>query len=120
MKVINTHNLEHQNPSGDENYAYAHSAKVFETKQLFLYSEKVFPGKRSSAPHFHRSIDEMALVIKGELWAVEGDEEVLISSGDCLLFEANSEKKHYLENRSETAAEFLLFRRSTTKNDVIY
>lgn len=75
-----------------EEYPYSSSSKIFQTDQLFLYSEKIAPGKRSSAPHFHRLIDEIIVVTKGELHAFEDEKEVLLREGDSVCFFANSEK----------------------------
>jgi len=110
----------HKVPSDDPSYPYSKSAQVFHTNQLFLYSEKVGPGKKTSAPHFHRSIDEIIYITSGELCVIEGEEETVLKKGDSILFKANSQKKHYLENRSSISAEFLIFRRSTKTNDVVY
>lgn len=107
-------------PKNGVEYPYSASAKVFHTKQLFLYSEKLLPGKRASAPHFHRAIDEIITVISGELYAIEGDEEVRLLAGDSVCFKANSGKKHFIENRSEVEATFLVFRRATRQRDVVY
>lgn len=122
MIISKKENLVYQKPNSknDEDYQYSSSAKVFQTKQLFLYSERVEAGKTSSAPHFHKSIDEIVVITKGELYAFEGEEETLLKAGDSLCFIANSKKKHYLENRSQEASEFLLFRKSVSKNDVVY
>ena len=122
MEIIREEEIIHRKPTSknNEEYPYASSAKIFHTKQLFLYSEKVGPGKKSSAPHFHKAIDEIIVVTKGELLACEGDEETLLKRGDSICFLANSKKKHYLENNTNTESEFLLFRKSTSQDDVVY
>ncbi|MBK22425.1 MAG: hypothetical protein CME70_00345 [Halobacteriovorax sp.] len=122
MQVKRNSEIKHSIPSGKDpkTYPYAESDKIFHTKQLFLYSEKVAPGKKASAPHLHSSIDEIIVVTKGELCAKEGSEEVLLNEGDSICFEAGSAQKHFLENRSSNDAEFLIFRRAISKNDVIY
>lgn len=78
------------------------------------------PGKKSSAPHFHKEIDEIIFVTKGELFAYEDEQEVLLKEGDSACFYANSKKRHYLYNKSESVAEFLLFRKNISQNDVVY
>ncbi len=120
MEIIRKEEIAHSTQSSDPDYPYSRSAKIFHTNQLFLYSERIGPNKKSSAPHYHRSIDEIAYIIQGEICAIEGEDEVILRKGDSILFKANSGKKHYLENRSNEDAEFLLFRRSTNNNDVIY
>lgn len=122
MEIIRKEEIVHNKPAtkNNEEYAYASSAKLFHTKQLFLYSEKVRPGGQSSAPHFHKAIDEIIVVTKGEFLAYEGDEETLLKSGDSICFFANSEKKHYLENNLDIDSEFLIFRKSIAQDDVVY
>ncbi len=119
MKIRKKEELIHSKPEV-ENYAFSSSAKIFQTKQLFLYSEKIEPGKRSSKPHYHKALDEILVVTKGELLAFEGDESSLLKKGDSVCFLANSEKKHYLENQSSEDAEFLLFRKNISQEDVVY
>ncbi len=118
MEIIKKETINFKVPS--EDYPYSASAKIFHTDQLFLYKEKVAPGKRSSAPHYHKMIDEIIFVVKGELYAYEGEDESLLLAGDSVCFKANSQKKHYLENRSVKEAEFLLFRKSTSEVDTEY
>lgn len=122
LEVVRKEHLIHKKPKTESSkeYPYSASAKIFHTKQLFLYSEKVEPGRKSSAPHFHKAIDEIAIVTKGELYAYEDDKEVLLKTGDSICFFANSKKKHYLYNKSELDAEFLLFRKNITQEDVVY
>jgi RimJ/RimL family protein N-acetyltransferase len=117
MKVKRKEDIVHKKPT--ENYEYAESDQVFLTDQLFLYSEKVMPGKKGSKPHFHKSIDEIAVITKGELMAFEGNESTLLKAGDSILFEANSKELHFLENQSALEAEFLLFRKNIKDNDVM-
>ena len=121
MKVKSHNDLTHKLPSSplEDDYPYALSAEVFNTKDLFLYSEKVRPGTKASAPHYHSSTDEIAFLLDGELIAVEGSKEVILNKGDFICFEANSKKLHWLENRSEEEATFLIFRKSTVNNDII-
>ena len=121
MKIKSHHDLKHYLPSSPEgnDYPYALSAKIFNTKDLFLYSEKVRPGTKASAPHYHSSTDEIAFLLDGELVAVEGSKEVILNKGDFICFETNSKELHYLENRSEEEATFLIFRKSTVNNDII-
>jgi uncharacterized cupin superfamily protein len=120
MEIVREAEIIHSNQSNDPSYPYSKSAQLFHTNQLFLYSEKVGPSKKSSAPHYHRSIDEIAYITHGEIYAIEGENEILLKAGDSILFKANSQEKHYFENRSKDDAEFLLFRRSTSQDDVVY
>lgn len=122
MEVVKKENIKYERPksSNDKEYPYAISGKIFQGKQLFLYSEKVEPGKKASAPHFHQNIDEIIYVTEGELCGYEDGNMITLTAGDSVCFYAKSEKFHYLENQSKEIAEFLIFRRSINKDDVVY
>lgn len=122
MDLIRTKDVVHEYPDGknSDSYPYSQSAKLFDTNQLFLYSEKISPGHRASAPHFHQSIDEIIYVVKGIVWAIEGEREELLERGDSVCFYSKSGKLHYLENRSAEDVEFLIFRRSIKDSDAIF
>lgn len=122
MEVKKASDRHHKLPPGrtEANYPYALSDPLFQTQQLFLTSESVGPGKKASAPHFHRCIDEIIYITQGELYAYEGDDETILKSGDSIYFYANSGKKHYLENKSEKEATFLIIRKSTERSDVVF
>lgn len=122
MKILRNKDLEFKTPiqkDGTE-YPYGASAKLFITKQIFLFKEKLAAGKDASAPHYHQFLDEVITVIKGELYVIEGDEESILNEGDSVLFKADSKKKHYLRNRSDSEAEFLVFRQNISESDVVY
>ena len=122
MDIKRKTEIQHKLPEGrtEEDYPYAFSDKIFHTSQLFIYSERVRPGTKASAPHIHSAIDEVAYITKGELYANEGEMSVLLKEGDSICFHAKSDEKHYLENKSDLDAEFLIIRRSTKNNDVQY
>lgn len=122
MEVHLRNEVVHQFPAGEdeESYPYGKSDKVFHTDQLFLYTELVPAGRKASAPHRHKSIDEIVYVIKGELVAFEGEQRVVLKAGDSVCFKRMSQENHFLENQSSEESEFLIFRRSTKKKDVIY
>lgn len=122
MEVKRKSDLEHRVPvsKSEKDYPYAKSAKVFHTDQVFVYSERVEPGKKASAPHRHKKADEVAYVVKGELHAYEGNNEVILREGDSVLFMANSRENHHLENKSTEVAEFLIIKCSGIKDDVQY
>jgi len=74
----------------EKDYPFALSAEVFNTNQLFLYSEEVRPSTKASAPHYYRSIEENIYVTR-ELIAVEGSEETKLESSDFVIFKASLE-----------------------------
>lgn len=122
MEVKRSNELEHKFPNGKDEYTYQYgkSDQIFHTDQLFLYSELIPAGRKASAPHSHSAIDEIIYITEGELIAHEGDEFITLKKGDSICFKAKSEKKHFLENKTDSDAQFLIFRSSIKTDDVIY
>ena len=50
---------------------------------------------------------------------MEGEKKVELGEGDSVCFYASISEKHYLENCSDTDAEFLIFRRANTNSDAV-
>jgi len=119
MEIIRNQDLVYQKPSRP-NYPYSLSAKIIDSNQLFIYSELLKPGMRSSAPHYHREIDEVIFILKGKLEVVEGQSCSTLTMGDTVCFKANSKVLHYLENKTDKDAEFLIIRKSMENSDASF
>jgi Uncharacterized conserved protein, contains double-stranded beta-helix domain len=61
------------------------------------------PGSISALKHHHSRQDEFIYILSGHPTLVYGDDEYLLSPGDCFGFKANSGIAHQLRNH--TAAE---------------
>jgi uncharacterized cupin superfamily protein len=62
------------------------------------------PGAWSTNRHWHRSNDEVVIVISGELTLVTDEAEELLRAGDCVGFKAGVENAHHLQNRGTEPA----------------
>ena len=62
------------------------------------------PGGWSTQRHWHRTNDEVVIVISGELTLVTDDGEEVLRPGDCAGFRAGVANAHHLQNRSSEPA----------------
>ncbi len=108
-------------PKTGEKYSLSHViSEGLCARDIFISQEIIAPGSRSSAPHFHTETEEIICVLKGRLVAVEGPDEVELSDGDFICFEANSGKLHYLKNTFADDSHVLVVRRNIKNDDTVY
>lgn len=62
------------------------------------------PGTWSTNRHWHRTNDELVIVISGELTLVTDDGEEVLRAGDCVGFKAGVPNAHHLQNRGTEPA----------------
>ena len=124
MKIMKKEELDYKQLTSDKsNERYSLSAVISEglgSKDIFIHQEILRPGRRASAPHFHRESEEFIYVLEGDVVAWEAGEEIDLSTGDTLFFEPNSGKLHYLENRSEEEVVLLVIKKKLPVSDVVY
>nr|WP_321270085.1 cupin domain-containing protein [uncultured Tolumonas sp.] len=65
------------------------------------------PGSISALKHHHSKQDEFIYIISGTPTLVYGDDEFLMSPGDCFGFKANSGMAHQLLNRSSSDVTYI-------------
>jgi uncharacterized cupin superfamily protein len=65
------------------------------------------PGGISALFHEHSKQDEFVYVLEGTPVLMRGDEEYLMSPGECVGFKAGSGSAHQLINRSNSVVSFL-------------
>ena len=101
--------------SGDSAYPPPHSEKVKGRKTWPLTSQwkltqfgvnrvELPPGAWSTNRHWHRTNDELVIVISGELTLVTDEGEEVLRAGDCVGFRAGVPNPHHLQNRSDEVA----------------
>lgn len=90
---------------------YSQSALLEHGDDFFIHQERLEPGKRSSALHYHPDTDECIYILRGTLFAIKGEEILALRAGDFVKFSKEERVCHTLENRSQEMAEFLVIKR---------
>lgn len=80
----------------------------FGLKNLGANVETLAPGSASSHRHWHSHVDEIVVVLSGELVLVEDDEETALAGGDIAVFPAGAPNGHCLRNVSDVPARFFV------------
>ena len=75
--------------------------------QFGAFIELLPPGSRSSFRHWHQTEDEMIYVLSGEVVLIE-DVETTLRAGEAACWPAGSPVAHFLENRSDAVARYLV------------
>ena len=100
---------------GSSSYPEPHNEKVrgrkswtltrqFGLRQFGVNRVELPPGSWSTQRHWHRTNDEVVIVISGELVLVTDDGEETLGPGDCVGFKAGERNAHHLQNRSDQIA----------------
>lgn len=77
-------------------------------KNIFVHHEILTPGKRASSPHSHSHQEEMIFVLKGNPTAHQGSKSYELAPGDFMGFAPSHDEFHFVENKSNADAEFLV------------
>jgi uncharacterized cupin superfamily protein len=62
------------------------------------------PGSWSTQRHWHKTNDEVVVVVSGALVLVTDQGEETLGPGDCVAFRAGDPNPHHLQNRSDEPA----------------
>jgi uncharacterized cupin superfamily protein len=119
MPVIRAEDAKHEVGAGDLG---AYDALLFSDTggltQFGAFLEILSPGARSSELHWHETEDEFVYLMSGELVLVEGDERGVVETpmrpGDAATFKAGVPLGHFLHNRSDAPASYLVVGTRTT------
>lgn len=80
--------------------------KKYDLTQFGVNRVEVAPGSWSTQRHWHKTNDEVVIVVSGELVLVTDEGEETLGPGDCVAFKMGVENPHHLQNRSDKPAVF--------------
>ena len=80
--------------------------RQFGLTQFGVNRVEVPPGGWSTQRHWHKTNDEVVVVVEGEITLVTDDGEEVLHAGDCVAFRMNDPNPHHLQNRSDKPAIF--------------
>ncbi len=78
--------------------------RQFGLTQFGINRVELPPGAWSTLRHWHKTNDEVVVVISGELTLVTDEGEELVGPGDCVGFRMNDSNAHHFQNRSSQLA----------------
>jgi len=81
--------------------------KQWQLTQFGVNRVELQPGYWSTHRHYHKTCDELVVVLSGELVLVTDDGEELLQAGDTVGFKAGVANAHHLQNRSDQVAVFI-------------
>ncbi|MFZ5964818.1 cupin domain-containing protein [Thalassococcus sp. BH17M4-6] len=88
--------------------------------QFGAFVETLWPGGRSSRPHWHRSEDEMVYVLQGEVTLIEDGMATPLTPGQAACFKAGVAVGHCLENRGAAPVRYLVVGTRSGDDEVTY
>jgi uncharacterized cupin superfamily protein len=80
--------------------------KRYDLTQFGVSRVELEPGSWSTQRHWHKTNDEVVIVVAGELVLVTDEGEETLGPGDCVAFKAGVPNAHHLQNRGDTLAIF--------------
>lgn len=76
----------------------------YDLTQFGVNRVELAPGAWSTQRHWHKTNDELVVVVEGELVLVTDKGEEVLGPGDCVAFKAGDPNPHHLQNRSDRRA----------------
>jgi uncharacterized cupin superfamily protein len=94
--------------------------ECFGLTQFGVNLTDLLPGAMSALAHSHSKQDEFIFILEGTLTLVMGEQEFLLSAGDCYGFKAGTGIAHQLVNRSLEIVTYLEMGDRTEGDEVEY
>lgn len=88
--------------------------------QFGAFIEELPPGSRSSFSHWHKTEDEMVLILSGTITLIEGDTETDLRPGDAACWRAGDPVGHCMHNRSDAPVRYVVIGTRAPTDRVTY
>ncbi|WP_299045641.1 cupin domain-containing protein [uncultured Tateyamaria sp.] len=88
--------------------------------QFGAFIEDLPPGSRSSHAHWHRTEDEMVLILSGTVTLIENGVETALTPGDAACWRAGDPVAHCMQNRSDAPARYVVIGTRVNADTVTY
>lgn len=93
---------------------------IYGFKNIFISSEIIPPGRKSSAPHFHSTKEELAFVIEGNPTVYVGENSYQLKPGEFVGFPVDLHEKHYFANLTDQECHILLISSKPVIDEINY
>lgn len=93
---------------------------IFDLTNFGVNLTELDPGSVSSVKHYHTKQDEFIFILKGTCTVLCGEDEFLVSTGDCIGFKAATGAGHQLVNRSSEPVVYLEIGDRTQTDNAVY
>ncbi|WP_299623182.1 cupin domain-containing protein [uncultured Tateyamaria sp.] len=88
--------------------------------QFGAFIEELPPGSRSSHTHWHKTEDEMVLILTGRIVLTEDGVETTLGPGDAACWKAGTPTGHHMENRSDAPVRYVVIGTRSPADEVTY
>ncbi len=111
MKVINLKSIQMKDRDKNVPHFETKSSIVdsgeFDSKKLGFDIKVLEPGKLTYPYHYHSEVEEVYVIIDGEVTVRQNNEKKVLKEGDLIFFETGIKGVHQLYNHSDKPVRFL-------------
>lgn len=95
-------------------------SSMYGFKDIFISSEIIPPGRKSSSPHFHSKKEELVFVLQGNPTIHFGEHSRILNPGEFIGFPLHLREKHHIENLTNQQCHILLISSKCQDDTVNY
>ncbi len=81
--------------------------------QMQMLNWATLPGGSSFQPHYHQDMQEIFLILRGQVQMTVGEQKIVLSDGDCVVIEPC--EVHQMTNLNDQEAQYIVLGISSGK-----